>query len=52
VLGVSLTLITDLTTAGLVFAGLVAAVAAVGLKLIAPQARQAARLRNQSQEQQ
>jgi hypothetical protein len=53
VIGVGiLTLITDLTTAGLVFTGLVAAIAASGMTLIIPQARQAARLRNQSKEQQ
>jgi MFS family permease len=52
VIGVGiLTLITDLTTAGLVFTGLVAAIAAVGITLIAPKAREAARRHNSPQEQ-
>jgi MFS family permease len=51
VIGVGiLTLISDLTTAGLVFTGIVGAIAAVGMTLIAPQARHAARLHNSPQE--
>jgi MFS family permease len=52
VIGVGiLTLLTDLTTAGLVFTGLVAAIAATGAALIAPQARAAAHLTTSPQEQ-
>jgi hypothetical protein len=52
VIGVGiLTLITSLTTAGLMFSGLVAAIAATGMTLIAPQAREAAHLHNSPQEQ-
>jgi MFS family permease len=53
VIGVGiLTLITDLETAGLVFTGLVAAIAAAGTTLIAPQAREAMRLENNSPQEQ
>jgi hypothetical protein len=52
VIGVGmLTLIADLRTAGLVFTGLVAAVAAAGAALIAPQTRKPAYPENSSQEQ-
>jgi MFS family permease len=51
VIGVGiLTLITDLETAGLVFSGLVAAIAAAGGTLIAPQAREASRLHHSPKE--
>ena len=47
VIGVGiLTAMTNLTTAGLVFTGLVAAIAAAGVTLVAPQAREAIRLEN------
>ena len=53
VIGVGiLTLITDLETAGLVFTGLVAAIAAAATTLIAPQAREAIRLENNSPQEQ
>ena len=47
-----LTLITGLETAGLVFTGLVAAIAAAATTLIAPQAREAVRLENNSPQEQ
>jgi predicted MFS family arabinose efflux permease len=53
VIGVGiLTAITNLTTAGLVFTGLVATIAAAGMTLMAPQAREAVRLENNSPQEQ